>query len=163
MKIIQNIKQWWIRWRESWKLLKLIRSCNNSTKLLEIVQTLTKMNRLCMLFTETGSEQLKVYVTDTEVDPQFIADCKERLRNILINTIGREAFEQNIEILEPDTALAWKEADYQIARAEWQEAELQYYKAVNLPGNNLRATQLKNMYDRVQSLKAQVESFETEE
>ena len=116
-----------------------------------------------MLFTETGSEQLKVYVTDTEVDPQFIADCKERLRNILINTIGREAFEQNIEILEPDTALAWKEADYQIARAEWQEAELQYYKAVNMPGNNLRASQLKNMYDRVQSLKAQVESFETEE
>jgi hypothetical protein len=115
-----------------------------------------------MQFTEDGSEQLKVYVTDAEVDPQFLADCKERLRGILINTIGREVFEQNIEVLEPDTALAWKEADYQIARAEWHEAELQYYKAVNMPGNNLRASQLKNMYDRVQSLKARVDEFENE-
>lgn len=115
-----------------------------------------------MQFTEDGSEQLKVYVTDAEVDPQFLADCKERLRGILINTVGREVFEQNIEVLEPDTALAWKEADYQIARAEWQEAELQYYKAVNMPGNNLRASQLKNMYDRVQSLKARVDEFENE-
>jgi hypothetical protein len=46
-----------------------------------------------MQFTEDGSDQLKVYVTDAEVDPQFIADCKERLRGILINTVGREVFE----------------------------------------------------------------------
>ena len=57
--------------------------------------------------------------------------------------------------------MAYKEADYQITRADYLDAELQYYKAANNPNGPL-GNMLKVMWDRRCELKERLDAFEAE-
>lgn len=77
----------------------------------------------------------------------------------LINTVTEEKYGESLEQYEPDLFNAYKEADYQIAKSEYLQAELDYYKLVNNPTSG-DANVLYTNYRRLQQLKDKYENFQ---
>lgn len=98
------------------------------------------------------------YINTDPDNDTFASNAKEVIRESLINKLGQE-YEMRLEEFDPDIATAFKEADYQIARADAAEAELQYYRAINDP-NGLKSLQLQHMWERVIEMKKRLQAFE---
>ena len=77
----------------------------------------------------------------------------------LINNVTEEKYGESLEQYEPDLFNAYKEADYQIAKSEYLQAELDYYKLVNNPTSG-DANVLYTNYRRLQQLKDKYENFQ---
>lgn len=77
----------------------------------------------------------------------------------LINNVTEEKYGESLEQYEPDLFNAYKEADYQIAKSEYLQAELDYYKLVNNPTSG-DANVLYANYRRLQQLKDKYENFQ---
>jgi hypothetical protein len=73
--------------------------------------------------------------------------------------VGQDFYEAKLNTFDPDLAEALTEADHQFMRAETALAELEYYKACNDP-NGFHGPQLKEMHDRLNAYKQQLEDFE---
>ena len=71
----------------------------------------------------------------------------------------RDAAAMFIEGKRQDLANAFKEVDYQIARADSLEAELNYYKAINDP-NGMNSNQALFLWNQVLETKRALERFE---
>ena len=76
-----------------------------------------------------------------------------------INNATEEKYGESLEQYEPDLFNAYKEADYQIAKSEYLQAELDYYKLVNNPTSG-DANVLYANYRRLQQLKDKYENFQ---
>lgn len=98
---------------------------------------------------------------DKNVDVEYTLGQFHRLRDQLIQTLGNEGYGARLDEIEPDLSMAYKEADYQIVRADYLDAELQYYKAANNPAGP-SANMLKTMWDRRCELKERLDAFEVE-
>ena len=75
------------------------------------------------------------------------------------NFITPEEYEKELEHYDQDLANAFKEVDYQIARADSLEAELNYYKAINDP-NGMNSNQALFLWNQVLETKRALERFE---
>ena len=166
---------------KNYKIGKKISSMKNKDKILQIVDILQDKSdeELDSLITDLSSENnpsempehyimLKTvdlndkdsieYINTDPDNDTFASNAKEVIRESLINKLGEE-YEMRLEEFDPDIATAFKEADYQIARADVAEAELQYYRAINDP-NGPKSIQLQHMWERVIDLKKRLQAFE---
>ena len=153
-KLFEKIKYSWKCFLLSWKNEK-------RKEVLEMLERLKNVKRANMEYINKDNDDVKLYSTDDELNIDFAIASFHRLREQIIHTLGNEKYSQNLSTIEPDLALAYKEADFQITRAEYLDAELQYYKAANNPNGPL-ANMLKKMWDRRCKLKEQLEIFESE-
>lgn len=95
----------------------------------------------------------------TNIDEAFQHHIYDDARQSLINNVGQQKYGEKLESYEPDLFNAYKEADYQIAKSEYLQAELDYYKLVNNPMSGDANTLFVN-YQRLQQLKKQYENFQ---
>ena len=94
-------------------------------------------------------------------DNEFLADCREVIKDIVLKRIRREQYDMNIGRMDAEVAQLFMESDYHMARAEYLDAELRYYKEANNP-SGLGGNQLMNMWKRVQETKRVFEEIERE-
>lgn len=90
---------------------------------------------------------------------QPLIASKEELKNELLRIIGNEAYGMNLEKIDYDLAMAYKEADYQIARVNKVQAELDYYRAANDLSGEYSGPRLFAMWNHYLDMKKQLDSF----
>lgn len=171
---------------DTYKLVKSISKLDSKDDIVRIVEILKGMSvqdvkNFLKILNESKNEKKKddfnalssatdyVVVTKNEEDKNlrlsvlneenddFTNDAKQQIRQWLIEKLGAD-YDKNLEKYEPDTANAFKEADYQIARADAVDAELQYYKAINDP-NGLKGMQLQHLWERVIEMKKRLDFY----
>jgi hypothetical protein len=149
--------------KESLEIYKSIQKSKDKTKILEIAETLSDMEKCIILFSNNkeDKEHITFYTNDDELDIEYTRNCKELIRDTLNNILTPQIYDRDLEYYEPYTALAFKEAEYQVMRADMLEAELAYYKAINDP-NGPAASQTYALYERYMNLKERLEKFEKE-
>ncbi len=84
---------------------------------------------------------------------------KETLKNEIIRLIGNDAYCSNLEQIDYELAMAYKEADYQIARADMIQAELDYYKAANNLSMEFSGPRLYALWNHYLDMKKRYEAF----
>ena len=84
---------------------------------------------------------------------------KETLKNEIIRLIGNDAYGSNLEQIDYELAMAYKEADYQIARADMIQAELDYYKATNNLNIEFSGPRLYALWNHYLDMKKRYEAF----
>ena len=147
--------------RTLWQFLRAAMKCKRQDVLLNVCNMMAESERMTMLFKKQGSDKIDMFITEERLDEDFASDCVYTIKSQIINKIGQETYERQLERFDYDMAMAFKEADYQMARADYAEAELQYFRAVNDP-YGAKAPQLKKMWDNVNRTKSRLEAFEEE-
>lgn len=99
-----------------------------------------------------------IVINDT-TSMKVLVDTIALLKRAIIDRVGQDFYEAKLNTFDPDLAEALTEADHQFMRAETAQAELEYYKACNDP-NGFHGPQLKEMHDRLNAYKQQLENFE---
>lgn len=123
----------------------------------KIIKLLFSSKQYVIYAVNKKGENVKEQTSDITEDFQhYIYDDS---RKSLIDSVGEETYGEKLESYEPDLFNAYKEADYQIAKSEYLEAELDYYKMVNNPMSG-DANVLMTAYRRVQQLKNIYENFQ---
>ena len=150
-----------IRLKYAWKCFVLGWKNEKRKEAIEMFERLNNVSQANIEYINKGTDIVNLYSTDDELDVDFAIASMHRLRDQLIRTLGNEGYGENLNVIEPDLAMAYKEADYQIARADYLDAELQYYKAANNP-NGPQGNMLKVMWDHRCELKERLDVFEAE-
>lgn len=123
------------------------------------------LDKLCSLkqfiMIGEGADNKPVILDSGEPETEFLADCREVIKDIVIRRIGREQYDMNIDRMDSEVGMLFRESDYHMARAEYLDAELRYYKEANSP-QGLGGNQLMNMWQRVQETKRVFEEIEKE-
>ena len=132
---------------------------DDSRKAIELINKLDSLKQFILVGEQSDA---KPFVWKSgETDNEFLADCREVIKNIIIERIGREQYDTNIDRMDAEVAQLYRESDYHMARAEWLDAELRYYKEANNP-SGLGGNQLMNMWKRVQETRRVFEEIERE-
>lgn len=130
-----------------------------SQKAIEFFDKLSGLKQFILIGENSDS---KPFIWDSgEPDNEFLADCREVIKSIIIERIGRERYDENIDRMDMEIGQLYRESDYHMARAEWLDAELRYYKEANDPGG-LGGNQLMNMWQRVLETRRVFEEIEKE-
>ena len=108
-----------------------------------------------------GADNKPVILDSGEPETEFLADCREVIKDIVVRRIGREQYDTNIDRMDSEVGMLFRESDYHMARAEYLDAELRYYKEANSP-QGLGGNQLMNMWQRVLETKRVFEEIEKE-
>lgn len=146
--------------KEIWNTFKTLRKCRNSHMIAEVIELL-KDSKQNIILTRNGDDSNIVYYTSDEVlDVKFAAECRELMRNDLKRRVGDETYDRDIEFFEPFTAQVFMEADYQMARADAAEMELNYFRAINDPVGDKDANTLYNMWKEYMDAKEKLKHFE---
>lgn len=116
----------------------------------------------CLVFTSNvekpDPEQITFYSLTDNPTPEFEMGCRDIVKMDLVNRVGPEEYDKNIEYYDNDRAMLYKEADYHILRADYFEKYLEYYKRINDP-NGDKANDTHRLYQQVMYLKEQYEKF----
>ncbi len=110
--------------KRAWKFFRFGWNCQKGDEMLEIISMLGNVEKADMEYTCSGDDAVNLYSTDDTLDVDFAIKSMHRLRDQLIMTLGNEGYGERLNEIEPDLAMAYKEADYQIARADFADAEL---------------------------------------
>lgn len=84
---------------------------------------------------------------------------REEIKNEIVRTIGNDEYGANLDHIDYELAMAYKEADYQILRADTIKAELEYYKAANDLHQEFSGPRLYAMWNHYLDLKKRLDSF----
>lgn len=95
-------------------------------------------------------------ITNTDVEEQ--PEIRNRLSEYVISNMTPELYGAKLEQYDPDLFNAYKESDYQITRADYLEAQLNYVNAINNP-NGEDGNKLFAMYKQLTQLKQKFENF----
>ena len=155
------MKEFFNKLKDTWQCVKFAWKNPKRKEVLQMMQRLQNVRVANMEYVNNGDDVVNLYSTDDELDIDFAVSSMHRLRDQLIRTLGNEGYGERLNVIEPDLAMAYKEADYQIARSDFLDAELQYYKAANNPSGP-SANMLKTMWDHRCEMKERLEAFETE-
>ena len=123
----------------------------------KIIKLLFSSKQYVIYAVNKKGEQVKKQ--SNNINEEFCHHIYDDARLSLINTVGEQTYGEKLETYEPDLFNAYKEADYQIAKTEYLQAELDYYKLVNNPMSG-DANILFTSYQRLQQLKKQYENFQ---
>ena len=88
---------------------------------------------------------------DDEYDVEFRNQCKNIIQENLFTHIGPERYQEQLDVFEPDVYMAFKELNYQEARANYNERLVEYIKAMNDP-MGLKSNMLNKLWDDVVEL-----------
>jgi hypothetical protein len=102
---------------------------------------------------------------DTNNMCDFLSLCKQTIIYIkkeMINRLTQKVYEERLEEFDTDLFLSYKEIDYQMARADMLQAELDYYKAINDPNGKYKSPQLQHMWEHLCQLKEKMKIFDSE-
>lgn len=104
----------------------------------------------------SGRVALEV-VPSEGADGAFLAACSVALRSEAAKMVG-PAFDRDLEKYDRDLAMAYKEADYQMARADAAQSGLDYFRAIN-DAYGPASDELLRMWNVYKAAKAKLESF----
>lgn len=110
-----------------------------------------------ILYTKNKDNTINKF-NSNNIDIDFLNIANNDIKNDFISKVGEQNYGQELEKYDNDLFNAYKEADYQLARADYLEAELTYYKTVNDPMSG-DANKLYMLYNRVVKLKEKLDSF----
>ena len=131
-------------------------------KLDEITEML-KTSKHCLIFScnedVPNMRNIIFYSSDDDLDTEFELNVKDMIKDDIVRRVTPEEYEKELEHYDQDLANAFKEVDYQIARADSLEAELNYYKAINDP-NGMNSNQALFLWNQVLETKRALERFE---
>ena len=130
--------------RKALKLYEQVESTGISPD--DLFERISNLKQFIMIGEDSNS---KPVIWDSgEPETEFLTDCREVIKDIVVRRIGREQYEINIDRMDPEVGLLFRESDYHMAHAEYLDAELRYYKEANNP-SGLGGNQLMNMWKRV--------------
>lgn len=116
----------------------------------------------CIIFSSTEEkpsvENITFYSLSDNPSPEFEMGSRDILINDLVNRVGPEEFDRNIEYYDRDRAMLYKEADYHILRADYFEKYAEYIRRINDPNGNM-APETSRLYAMVMDLKNKYENF----
>ena len=146
--------------KEIWNIFKTLRKCKNGHMLAEVINLLKDSKQNIILTKNGANSNIVYYTSDAELDVKFAAECRELMRNDLRRRVGDERYDREIEFFEPFTSQVFMEADYQMARADAAEMELNYFRAINDPVNKKDGNELYNMWKEYQDANERLKHFE---
>lgn len=153
----------WQRIKKIWKIVKILWRSERLEHIEEIIPVLKDSKNEIVMFSNESEvnspNEIMMFITGDFLNVPFAAMSREVIKNNIVRTIGKQQYEQNLEQLDYDLAMAYKEADYQMARNEALDAEFMYYREVNNP-NGMKSQQLLNMWNRVVEMKERLKRFE---
>lgn len=103
-------------------------------------------------------DNMVLYSLNNNPDLTFIRSAFLSLRNHIVRTLGEEQYNTELERWDYDLAMAYKEADYHILRANYFEVMNQYINTINDP-NGMKAPEARQLYMEAQELKEKYENF----
>lgn len=109
------------------------------------------------LIVTEDNDNFNIQYSNNDFDWQ--SNIINKLNNKFINDVTAEVYSRNLQKYNLELFNAYKECDYQMAKSNYLEAELDYQRAVNDPAGG-DANQLFIMYSRLKKLKEIYESFE---
>ena len=118
---------------DSSRIFSRIKKCDNTEELMSRIDWVDVPGKIVVVSNKPGTDEWKYDSNDKEYDIHFRNACKDVIRNELFNKIGMQEYEQNLQEFEPDLYNAFIELNYNISRAEYVEAELEYTKSINNP------------------------------
>ena len=123
------------------------------------------MRKLYQIFKKIWKSKNYIIITDNDDiyysannDIEWKSDVINKLTSDFINEVTPEIYGRDLQKYNLELYNAYKECDYQMAKSNYLEAELEYYKAVNNPDGG-DAYKLFMMYNRLQKLKDIYENF----
>ncbi len=91
---------------------------------------------------------------DSDVQAMIFSDIKENL----ISKLGNEKYGEKLELYDKDLFDAYKEADFQMVKADYFETAYNYYKIVNDP-NSGDANTTYMLYKRLLQMRDKYEKY----
>ena len=148
------------KFKELYKIFRLLLKYKNLAKITEIIEMLVNMKQCVIMFSEKSNQKQDIlyYISDDNIDIEFSANCKEVIRDDLIKRLG-DNYDRNLEKFEPYTAMAFKEADYQMLRADVLDAKLKYINAIN-DAYGMTANATLGLWNHYNELKHRLKDFE---
>lgn len=139
----------------------LTKDDNKLASVLEIAKIIYNAKECIILSSEVDKpvpENITFYSLTDNPSPEFEMSCRDIIVNDLVNRVGAEEYDKNIEYYDNNTAMLYKEADYHILRAEYFEKYAEYIRRINDPNGNM-APDTARLYQQVMDLKQQYENF----
>jgi len=146
--------------REIWNTFKTLRKCKNPHMLAEVIDLLKDSKQNIILTRNSDDSNIVYYTSDENLDVKFAVECRELMRNDLKRRVGDETYDRDMEFFEPFTAQVFMEADYQMARADAAEMELEYVKRINDPTDTTDGPELYRIWKDCQDAKEKLKHFE---
>ena len=91
---------------------------------------------------------------DSDIQAMIFSDIKENL----ISKLGNEKYGEKLELYDKDLFDAYKEADFQMVKADYFETAYNYYKIVNDP-NSGDANTIYMLYKRLLQMRDKYEKY----
>ena len=123
--------------------------------LFQIIKKIWKSKRY-VIITE-NDEIIDIQYSDNDID--WKSSIINKLNSNFIEEVTPEVYGRDLQKYNEELFNAYKECDYQMAKSNYLEAELEYQRAVNDPSGG-DANKLYMMYSRLKKLKEIYENFE---
>lgn len=124
-------------------------------RLFQIIKKICKSKRY-VIITE-NDESVDIQYSDNDID--WKSSIINKLNSNFIEEVTPEVYGRDLQKYNEELFNAYKECDYQMAKSNYLEAELEYQRAVNDPSGG-DANKLYMMYSRLKKLKEIYENFE---
>ena len=126
-------------------------------QIFKIIKTLRHCKDYILYTISDNQDINKIYSSDniTSDDQAFIFND---IKNNLIEKLGFEQYGSNLKTYDYDLFNAYKEADFQLTRADYFETAYEYFKQVNNPnGGDANTTYM--LYKRLLQLRDKYEKY----
>ena len=124
-------------------------------RLFQIIKKIWKSKRY-VIITE-NDKSIDIQYSDNDID--WKSSIINKLNSNFIEEVTPEVYGRDLQKYNEELFNAYKECDYQMAKSNYLEAELEYQRAVNDPSGG-DANKLYMMYSRLKKLKEIYENFE---
>lgn len=127
------------------------------------IKRILENSKKYIIIAEIDGDNFEYISNDDEFDVDFRNQCKEIIREDIFNKIGPEAYEARLDVFETDLFNAFKEIDYQTARADYAEAMLEYTRAINdINVSSMKSHNFQKLWNHVEERKRILDNIENQ-
>ena len=126
-------------------------------QIFNIIKQLKKCKDFIIYYSNKDDNIQSIYSSDnidSDVQAMIFSDIKENL----ISKLGNEKYGEKLELYDKDLFDAYKEADFQMVKADYFETAYNYYKIVNDP-NSGDANTTYMLYKRLLQMRDKYEKY----
>ena len=126
-------------------------------QIFNIIKQLKNCKDFIIYYSNKDNDIKNIYSSDnidSDIQAYIFSDIKENL----ISKLGNEKYGEKLELYDKDLFDAYKEADFQMVKADYFETAYNYYKIVNDP-NSGDANKIYMLYKRLLQLRDKYEKY----
>ena len=127
-------------------------------QILNIIKQLKTCKDFIIYMIPDNNTDIKHIYSSDNIDNDAQAIIFNDIKENLINKLGNETYGQKLEFYDKDLFDAYKEADYQMLKADYFETAYEYYKTINDP-NSGDANRTYMLYKRLLQLRDKYEKY----